>query len=60
MPNSIDAQAQKVRAAYKVTWSVNPDYEREFDVLSDMRRVKMAQEYRAERGLPSTAETPYD
>ncbi|OAS07754.1 hypothetical protein AYO08_10540 [Pseudomonas putida] len=60
MTNAIEAQAQKVRAAYAVTGSVNPEYEREFDILSDMRRENMAQEFRAERGLPSTAETPYD
>lgn len=60
MTNAIEAQAQKVRAAYAVTGSVNPEYEREFEILSDMRRENMAQEFRAERGLPSTAETPYD
>ncbi|WP_137162112.1 hypothetical protein [Pseudomonas asiatica] len=60
MLNTTEAQAQKVRAAYAVTDSVNPDYEREFDILSDMRRAEMAQEFRAERGLPSTAATPYD
>ena len=59
MTNAIEAQAQKVRAAYAVTGSVNPEYEREFDILSDMRRENMAQEFRAERGLPPTAETPY-
>jgi hypothetical protein len=60
MNNAIEAQAQKVRAAYAATGSLNPDFEREFDILSDMRRAEMAQEFRAERGLPSTAATPYD
>ena len=60
MSNAIEVQSQKGRAAYAVTGSVNPEYEREFDILSDMRRAKMAQEFRAERGLPPTAATPYD
>lgn len=60
MLNATETQAQKVRAAYAATDSVNPDYEREFNILSDMRRAEMAQEFRAECGLPSTAETPYD
>ncbi|AGN82453.1 MULTISPECIES: hypothetical protein [Pseudomonas] len=60
MTNAIEAQAQKVEAAYAVTGSVNPEYEREFDILSDMRRAEMAKEFRSERGLPPTAKTPYD
>ncbi len=58
MTNAIEAQAQKVEAAYAVTGSVNPEYEREFDILSDMRRAEMAKEFRSERGLPPTVENP--
>ncbi|MNC83728.1 hypothetical protein D3C75_1378500 [compost metagenome] len=53
-------QARKVNAAYGKTGCVNPEYEREFDILSDMRRVNMAVQFRSERGLPPTAKTPYD
>lgn len=60
MNNATEAQAQKVRAAYATTGNVNPDYEREFDILSDMRRAVMAQNFRNERGLPPSARTPYD
>lgn len=52
-------QAQKVRAAYAKTGGINPEYEREFDKLSDMRRANMATQFRSERGLPPDANTPY-
>lgn len=60
MKNAIVAQAQKVRAAYAKTGSVNPEYEREFDTLSDMRRADMAEDFRHQRGLPPSEKTPYD
>lgn len=60
MSHAIAAQAQRVRAAYASTGSVNPDYAREFDALAEMRRASMADLYRKARGLPPSAETPYD
>jgi hypothetical protein len=53
-------QSVKVNAAYAVTGGLNPDYEREFDILSDMRRAHMGEQFRMERGLPPDAKTPYD
>lgn len=38
-------QTRKVNAAYSKTGSVNPEYEREFDILSDMRRASMAAKF---------------
>lgn len=55
----VAAQAQKVRQAYAKTGDCNPEYRREFDVLSDMRRKEMADKFRDERGLPPDAKTPY-
>lgn len=55
MNQAIEIQAQKVRLAYAVTRSPNPDYEREFDILSDMRADAQAEEFRRNRGLPSCA-----
>lgn len=52
-------QARKVNAAYFKTGGINPEYEREFDILSDMRRASMAQAFRRSRGLPPSAKTPY-
>ena len=53
-------QARKVNDAYSKTGSVNPEYEREFDILSDMRRASMAAKFRQSRGLPPNGKTPYD
>ena len=53
-------QARKVNAAYATTNSVNPEYEREFEILSDMRRANMADQFRRSRGLPPNGKTPYD
>jgi hypothetical protein len=59
MNNAIETQARKVRDAYFKTGGLNPEYEKEFDILSDMRRASMAQNFRNERGLPPNAKTPY-
>lgn len=56
----IEAQAQRVREAYGRTGNANPEYEREAAKLSRMRVQKMADDFRAERGLPPSAPTPYD
>jgi hypothetical protein len=53
-------QARKVNAAYATTRSVNPEYEREFEILSEMRRANMADQFRSARGLPPNGKTPYD
>lgn len=55
----IQAQAKKVNAAYAKTNGLNPEYEREFDILAEMRRVAMAKDFRDSRGLPPDAKTPY-
>lgn len=57
---ALNEQAKKVREAYAKTSSVNPEYEREFDILSDMRADAQANSFRQERGLPPDAKTPYD
>jgi hypothetical protein len=54
------AQVRKVRDAYAKTGDCNPEYRREFDVLSDMRMKEMAANYRYHRGLPPDGKTPYD
>lgn len=59
MSHAIQVQAQRVRAAYAMTGSENPEYEREFAVLSDMRRASMADHFRKARGLSPAAKTPY-
>lgn len=53
-------QARIVNAAYWKTGTVNPEYEREFETLADMRRANMADKFRDARGLPPNAKTPYD
>jgi hypothetical protein len=60
MNEAIAIQAQKIRLAYAVTRSPNPEYEREFDILSDMRADAQAAQFRRDRGLPHNAKTPYD
>ena len=57
--SAIDAQAVVVNQAYAKTNGLNPEYEREFDKLSDMRWKKMADDFRSARGLPPDAKTPY-
>jgi hypothetical protein len=57
---SIESQAQKVRIAYAKTGNVNPEYEREFEILSNMRLDSMAANFRDGRGLPPDGKTPYD
>ncbi|MBD8089102.1 hypothetical protein IFT48_03840 [Pseudomonas fluorescens] len=52
--------AQRVREAYATTNSCNPEYEKLFDELSDMRKNNMAQSHRRQRGLPEHSPTPYD
>lgn len=52
-------QARRVNLAYGKTNSCNPEYEHEFDILSEMRRKNMAEDFRKERGLPCDAKTPY-
>lgn len=61
IPRSLaeQTQANKVNAAYAKTGGVNPEYEHEFNVLADMRLSSMANGFRAERGLPTNAHTPY-
>lgn len=56
---AIDAQAVVVREAYAKANGLSPEYEREFDKLSDMRGKKMADDFRSARGLPPDAKTPY-
>ncbi len=58
-PNAIEEQAQRVREAYARTGNCNPEFELESDKLHDMRLAQMANDFRAERGLPSDAKTPY-
>lgn len=53
------AQARKVNVAYAMTNSPNPEYEREFEILSDMRKASMADAFRKSRGLSYLAKTPY-
>ena len=55
-----EIQAQRVREAYAKTGSRNPEFERECDILHDMRLDNMATQFRSERGLPPDAKTPYD
>lgn len=57
---AVNEQANRARAAYARTGRVNPDYEREFDILSDMRADAQAKTFRQARGLPPDAKTPYD
>lgn len=57
---AIALQAQRVNEAYAKTNGCNPEYNREFDILSNMRKVSMANQFRDERGLPPDAKTPYD
>lgn len=59
IPASEEAQALKVNKAYALTNSPNPDYEREFEILSNMRRDSMAKAFRQSRGLSPFAKTPY-
>lgn len=56
----IEAQRKKVNAAYRATNSVNPEYNAQFDILSNMRAEAQAQQFREARGLPPDAKTPYD
>lgn len=53
------AQVRKVRDSYAKTGDCNPEYQREFDALSDLRMAEMADNYRRHRGLPPNAKTPY-
>lgn len=59
-PDPIAEQAKRVNEAYALTGDCNPEYEREFDKLARMRAAQMAADFRAERGLPPSAPTPYD
>jgi hypothetical protein len=57
--NEIEIQAQIVRKAYAKE-PMSEEYEREFDKLSEMKRIKMANDYRKERGiLDPKFKTPY-
>lgn len=57
--SSIEIQAQKVRKAYSKE-PMSQEYLTEFDKLSEMKRVKMANDYRRERGiLNPNFKTPY-
>ena len=55
----IQAQQTLVKRLYTKTNSCNPDYEREFSRLSQMRRIQMAVQYRLDKGLSVKAKTPY-
>lgn len=59
IPDAEHAQARKVNEAYAMTNCPNPEYEREFDILSDMRRASMAEAFRKSHGLSPFAKTPY-
>lgn len=52
--------AQRVREAYATTGDCNPEYEKLFDELSDLRAKNMAQAFRRQRGKPDQSPTPYD
>ena len=55
----IEKQAQKVREAYSKE-PMSSEYEKEFDILSEMKKIKMANDYRSERGwLDPSKKTPY-
>lgn len=56
----IEAQAKRVRALYDPLKGNTPEFLREFDKLSQMRAQEAAANFRAERGLPPSAPTPYD
>lgn len=59
IPATEVAQARKVNELYARFGVGSPEYEREFDALSDMRMASMAQAFRNSRGLPPDAKTPY-
>ncbi|MBI6882694.1 hypothetical protein [Pseudomonas putida] len=59
MNREIEQQQKIVREAYAKTNSLNPEYEAEFDKLSDMRAKADAKTFRKARGLHHEAETPY-
>ena len=56
----IEMQRDIVRAAYALTNSINPEYEREFDKLSVLVNEYQAKCFRVSLGLPDNAKTPYD
>jgi hypothetical protein len=56
----IQAKRREVNTAYSRYGFHSAAYQRSFDELHDMSMVYMAERYRAERGLPPNAWTPYD
>lgn len=55
----IEIQTDIVRKAY-VKEPMGSEYLKEFDKLAEMKRIKMANDYRRERGLlDPNAKTPY-
>lgn len=56
----IQAKRREVNDAYKAGGVQSEAYKKSFDELHDMNQVVMANQFRAERGLPPNAETPYD
>ena len=55
----IDIQSQLVRSEYSKK-PMSAEYIKQFDILSEMKRIKMASDYRKEWGfLDPNAKTPY-
>jgi hypothetical protein len=56
--DAIKEQRKLVNNLY-YTEGMSDNYEREFDKLSKMRKLSMADSYRKSRGLSDQAKTPY-
>lgn len=55
----IERKRNEVRAAYSQRGFHSKEYQQSFDELHDMNLLYMATSFRAERGLPPSAKTPY-
>lgn len=56
---SIEAKRLQVRQAYAIHGFHSKEYQQSFDELHDLNMVFMAANFRASRGLPPDAKTPY-
>lgn len=56
---TIEAKRQEVRRAYSDYGFHSKQYQQGFDELHDLNMLFMANKFRASRGLPPNAKTPY-